>query len=663
MQGPAVPGSDDLDEQHLEEVTHDVERIMMLDLQSRQEQQHQDTTLTTRDAINATVGKFVLVYTKPSIETPKELVEEAAQKLIEFVERKELLDSKQRDASDECLLRMNIMELLDRLRCRCRENARREREAEILEVEVVQKIPLVQVQDEHAYLDTGEVSGHYFVTDQFGTSAVDHEVEQTDDAAVVRDTGQILDDDTTDIAHHLIDFDADLGSYDDHLRYDLGRTDTEFRVAQREWLTHLDDIHDRFRRFFFDADDNECKNFLTYQHFSRIYIDEVLRDALKKLTRRRSYYAEKEIKSSTPLTQETFYKEGNEMVRVKISRTKTQSQSEVETKEVERTRSWMDTSVEYMKTEKIGVVSIESKKSEVRISRAREKETTITKKKKGLVGRLSTRRSLDRISKKVSIREALSGRSISDSSLQIIGGNLKLSLSERSSKSSSYFRPTVTLEVVPIKPKKVTQVSELVAKVESMTVETTSQVLSHISGGDGAVLEGVVESRTSDHYVTTTVTQKSRVDNEPLTDGIDAGDDGGDEELLGTAFFALTIGDFSPRNALHVIDAFVSTWALDLGWTYCVDYLGETCDCSSNLYRYEVVFSMPTASYPVPQATASAFFLVDVSRVLPLACPVHITYVFEGSGFVFDLESHVHHEMYLNEVLNNKLTLFQTIAF
>lgn len=126
---------------------------------------------------------------------------------------------------------------------------------------------------------------------------------------------------------------------------------------------------------------------------------------------------------------------------------------------------------------------------------------------------------------------------------------------------------------------------------------------------------------------------------------------------------ALTIEHFTPRLGWALVDQVVSYWALEKDWSYCIDYIKQESDTISDYHIYEVKWSIPTPKYPIPQATVSVFFKIQVSRVVPKKTYCHVTYMFESNSTVYDLKSTVNHEAFLKDILDCKLTLFQQVKF
>ncbi|XP_013137169.1 PREDICTED: uncharacterized protein LOC106102291 [Papilio polytes] len=66
-----------------------------------------------------------------------------------------------------------------------------------------------------------------------------------------------------------------------------------------------------------------------------------------------------------------------------------------------------------------------------------------------------------------------------------------------------------------------------------------------------------------------------------------------------------------------IADAIEKTWKLTNLFKYSLKYKGSSKDECLQYFYFEAIFSQPTVSYPIPQATASAFFRVQDKLIEP----------------------------------------------
>ncbi|EEB12420.1 conserved hypothetical protein [Pediculus humanus corporis] len=77
------------------------------------------------------------------------------------------------------------------------------------------------------------------------------------------------------------------------------------------------------------------------------------------------------------------------------------------------------------------------------------------------------------------------------------------------------------------------------------------------------------------------------------------------------------ISEFNIKLGLEKLEDYVATWKRPSDWLFCVEFLGfESEDCS-NIFVYEVEWSKPSNAYPIPQASASVFFALEVFKMVP----------------------------------------------
>ncbi|XP_063225917.1 A-kinase anchor protein 14-like isoform X2 [Bacillus rossius redtenbacheri] len=76
-----------------------------------------------------------------------------------------------------------------------------------------------------------------------------------------------------------------------------------------------------------------------------------------------------------------------------------------------------------------------------------------------------------------------------------------------------------------------------------------------------------------------------------------------------------------------------------------------------------VKWSIPTQAYPIPQAVASVFFTIEVSKIKPGIYPVQVTYAFEGHQFVHKPGETDFCEDFLQNIIDSKIKFIKQINF
>lgn len=103
--------------------------------------------------------------------------------------------------------------------------------------------------------------------------------------------------------------------------------------------------------------------------------------------------------------------------------------------------------------------------------------------------------------------------------------------------------------------------------------------------------------------------------------------DSGSIESIGTYVCVLewpTIENFTVMVGTAKITEYLSYWKLEEDWKFCINFLKGISDTACDYYQYEAIFSIPCKQYPIPQATATVFFVFEVSRIKPKHCLVDV---------------------------------------
>ncbi|XP_060522403.1 uncharacterized protein LOC132699607 isoform X2 [Cylas formicarius] len=151
---------------------------------------------------------------------------------------------------------------------------------------------------------------------------------------------------------------------------------------------------------------------------------------------------------------------------------------------------------------------------------------------------------------------------------------------------------------------------------------------------------------------------------EPENDEADSSADSADFSVADIYFSGWpTVGTFSAEIGCDKIEEYLASFFTDEDWTFAVHYNGSQDKPTSCLHNYEAIFGLPTASYPIPQATASVYFTIEVSRIQPPQCLVDVTFTYETSRRINRPGVHDFHEKWLLDILEAKIKFFQTITY
>ncbi|GAA56582.1 A-kinase anchor protein 14 [Clonorchis sinensis] len=124
-----------------------------------------------------------------------------------------------------------------------------------------------------------------------------------------------------------------------------------------------------------------------------------------------------------------------------------------------------------------------------------------------------------------------------------------------------------------------------------------------------------------------------------------------------------TIGEFNPELGLKRIEEYIKGWQVDESWLHCTDILSEEDTPYDVLYRYRVRWSVPTRRAPIPQATASIYFTIKVSKIKPKMQDVDVYYQVETFRTTHKPGATRFCEQWLRDVIDSKLRLLPYITF
>lgn len=119
--------------------------------------------------------------------------------------------------------------------------------------------------------------------------------------------------------------------------------------------------------------------------------------------------------------------------------------------------------------------------------------------------------------------------------------------------------------------------------------------------------------------------------------------------------------DFTVEEGKRQIREYINTWDIQPRWVYSLDFLHSTEEEEhSIIYHYRSSFSTPTPLRPI-QGTASVYFAVAVSKVMPDTLPVKVTFVIESNRLVHTPGITTFREKWLADVIKSKALLRRAV--
>ncbi|XP_016430121.1 A-kinase anchor protein 14 [Sinocyclocheilus rhinocerous] len=87
--------------------------------------------------------------------------------------------------------------------------------------------------------------------------------------------------------------------------------------------------------------------------------------------------------------------------------------------------------------------------------------------------------------------------------------------------------------------------------------------------------------------------------------------------------FTIEIGEQQIRRYMDTLEI------QQPGWLYSLRFLQETELEFKTQYQYETKWSIPTRTAPIPRATASVYFIIEISKIRPNTLPVDVHFLVE----------------------------------
>ncbi|XP_021261825.1 A-kinase anchor protein 14 isoform X2 [Numida meleagris] len=119
----------------------------------------------------------------------------------------------------------------------------------------------------------------------------------------------------------------------------------------------------------------------------------------------------------------------------------------------------------------------------------------------------------------------------------------------------------------------------------------------------------------------------------------------------------ITCENFTVERGQQQIEEYISTWELHESWLHCSEFLREEDLQYSKRYHYGVIWSIPTRRKPIPLATASTYFVIEISKIKPITLPVEVFFFLESSRLIHRPEYCRFREKWLKDIIENKIIL------
>ncbi|NXP10126.1 AKA14 protein, partial [Thinocorus orbignyianus] len=123
----------------------------------------------------------------------------------------------------------------------------------------------------------------------------------------------------------------------------------------------------------------------------------------------------------------------------------------------------------------------------------------------------------------------------------------------------------------------------------------------------------------------------------------------------------ITGNDFTVERGQQQIEEYISTWDVHVSWLHCSEFLQEEELKYSKRYHYRVCWSVPTRRKPIPRATASVYFVIEISKTKPATSPVEVFYTLESSRLIHRPGQRPFREKWLKDIIESKIILMERL--
>ncbi|XP_063202816.1 A-kinase anchor protein 14 [Chroicocephalus ridibundus] len=124
----------------------------------------------------------------------------------------------------------------------------------------------------------------------------------------------------------------------------------------------------------------------------------------------------------------------------------------------------------------------------------------------------------------------------------------------------------------------------------------------------------------------------------------------------------ITGNNFTVEKGRRQIEEYISTWDVHRSWLHWSEFLQEEELKYSKRYHYRVCWSVQTRRKPIPQATASIYFVIEISKIKPATSPVEVFFTLESSRLIHRPEQCQFREKWLKDIIENKIILMERLT-
>ena len=125
----------------------------------------------------------------------------------------------------------------------------------------------------------------------------------------------------------------------------------------------------------------------------------------------------------------------------------------------------------------------------------------------------------------------------------------------------------------------------------------------------------------------------------------------------------ITCQNFTIELGKMQIEEYIQTWEVHPSWLFSLEFIRESVLEFYKQYHYRAQWSIPTRRTPIPKATASVYFVIEISKIKPQTLPVEVYFMTESNRLAHRPGKSRFREKWLKDVIESKTLLQDTVNF
>ncbi|NXX97172.1 AKA14 protein, partial [Centropus bengalensis] len=132
-------------------------------------------------------------------------------------------------------------------------------------------------------------------------------------------------------------------------------------------------------------------------------------------------------------------------------------------------------------------------------------------------------------------------------------------------------------------------------------------------------------------------------------------------ECVTKTIYWITANNFTVERGRQQIEDLISSWRVHKSCLHWSEFLHEEELEDSKRYHYRACWSIPTRRKPIPRATASVYFIIEISKTKPATSPGEVFFTLESSKLIHRAEQRLFREKWLKDIIENKIRVIERL--